>query len=309
MNRAALMAVALLLAACPETGVRVVPNTGPVAIAGIVSEVEGEEVLERIGTTVLGDAARFDGSGSTDPDVAPGEVLTFQWSLLSRPEGSAVILDVPEDDDDTAIVEPAFPTLQPDVEGTYRVQLVVVDADGAESLPAVMNLQAVPPSSLEITLAWDVVRTDLDIHLVQPGGTYWSDDDCFAWNPTPDWGLTGFDADDPVLDVDDDGEGQGPYREILTLEAPRSGTYQILVHYFSDQGAALGQDPRTVAPSVTVFAAGALAIEPVQPPATLREGDVWRVSEFQWPDRSHAPPVPAIVSHTELGGPPVQQTP
>jgi len=233
----------------------------------------------------------------------------YLWTLRSRPEGSAAELLVPEDDGGTEEDEDAFPTLAPDVEGTYRVQLVVVDDNGVESLPAVANLQAVPPSDIEIVLAWDTVRLDLDVHLVQPDGAYWGDGDCFAWNPTPDWGIQGFDDDDPVLQADDDGEGNGPYREVLSLDAPSSGTYQVLVHFFGDHGAALGQPPRTVSPTVTIEAAGEVVAGPVQPPQAMGEGDVWRVSELSWPERSHVPPTPAIVTHTELGGPPVQEQP
>jgi hypothetical protein len=185
----------------------------------------------------------------------------------------------------------------------------VIDVYEVESLPALANLQAVPPSDIEITLAWDITQSDMDVHLIDPDGEYWGPKDCFAWNPTPDWGITGFDDDNPILDADDDGEGLGPYREILHLDSPRSGTYQIFVHFFSDHGLALGQNPRAVRPTITVEAAGTTVIGPVVPPEQLREGDVWRVSELSWPDRTHVPPTPAIVTHTELGGPPVQQSP
>jgi hypothetical protein len=307
--RTLILASALALTGCPETGVRVTPNEGPIAVAQVISVEAGETVLNRIGRVVLGGTASFDGSLSVDPDLGANERLTYQWSLLSRPEGSEAELTVPTDNDATDEDEDAFPTLVPDIEGTYRVQLIVMDADNVESFPAIANLQAVPPSEIEIVLGWDVVRADLDVHLIQPDGTYWGDDDCYAWNPTPDWGIQGFDDDDPLLDEDDDGEGNGPYREVLRLDAPRSGTYQVLVHYFSDHGAALGQAGRTVVPTITITAFGETIAGPVQPPGALAEGNVWRVSELEWPSRSHSPPSPAIVSHTELGGPPVQEQP
>ncbi len=307
--RIALVALLLLLAGCPETGVRVIPNEGPIAIAQVVTEEGGEAALSRVGRVVLGSTATFDGSASTDPDIGPTERLVYQWTLLSRPEGSAAELEVPEDDAGTDVDEDAFATITPDIEGTYRVQLVVVDAGSVESFPAVANLQAVPPSDIDIILAWDTVRADLDVHLIEPGGAYWGDGDCFAWNPTPDWGIAGFDDDDPSLDTDDDGEGNGPYRELLSLDAPRSGVYSVVVHYFSDHGAALGQDARTANPTVTIEAAGQTVAGPVQPPTPLSAGDVWRVSELTWPERTHVPPTPAITTHEELGGPPVQERP
>ena len=117
--RAGLWAIAALTAlGCGETGIRDIPNDGPIADVSVVSELDGEAILARVGQVVLGDTARFDGSFSVDPDAAADDRLRYVWTLLARPEGSAAELDVPAQDDSTDIDEEAFPTLEPDVEGT-----------------------------------------------------------------------------------------------------------------------------------------------------------------------------------------------
>ena len=101
-------------------------------------------------------------------------------------------------------------------------------------------------------------QSDLDLHVVQPGGAlgdYGScpvacdplscgefDDahvdtcrqtgtDCAYANRAPDWGQRGR-VDDPRLDVDDV-RGDGP--EITSLDDPADGAYRVVVHYCSDR--------------------------------------------------------------------------
>ena len=67
-------------------------------------------------TVFVGTIVQLDGSGSTDVD---GDLLTFRWSLVSIPAGSAATLS------DPSAVRPTFLVDHP---GTYVVQLVVSDA-------------------------------------------------------------------------------------------------------------------------------------------------------------------------------------
>lgn len=78
-------------------------NVAPVANAG-------DDV-----STVVGRAVTLDGALSSD---ANGDVLTYAWSIVSRPTGSAVALVAPAS---------ASPGLTPDVAGIYVVELVVND--------------------------------------------------------------------------------------------------------------------------------------------------------------------------------------
>ncbi|NVJ62172.1 MAG: fibro-slime domain-containing protein, partial [Gammaproteobacteria bacterium] len=78
-------------------------NVAPVAKAG--RDQSGE----------VGESIQFDGSASHDAD---GDELTYRWSIESAPSGSQAELS------DASAVKPGF---IPDVEGEYRLQLIVND--------------------------------------------------------------------------------------------------------------------------------------------------------------------------------------
>ncbi len=66
-------------------------------------------------TVLVNDTVQLDGSASSDVD---GDMLTFEWSFVSRPVGSSATLS------GTSLVKPVF---EVDVAGTYTVQLIVND--------------------------------------------------------------------------------------------------------------------------------------------------------------------------------------
>lgn len=78
-------------------------NKAPVSNAGVKQ------------STTTGTTVTLDGSASTDPD---GDSLTYAWTLVSKPAGSATVL---------AGADTVKPTFVPDVVGTYVVSLVVND--------------------------------------------------------------------------------------------------------------------------------------------------------------------------------------
>lgn len=80
-------------------------NAIPVADAG------PDQAISVVGTPV-----QLDGSGSSDNDAEDN--LYYQWEIISKPEGSNVLLDDPES------VSPSF---IPDEYGTYTISLVVND--------------------------------------------------------------------------------------------------------------------------------------------------------------------------------------
>jgi hypothetical protein len=88
-------------------------------------------------TALVGDTVTLVGSGSSDVD---GDPITFSWSLLSIPEGSAATLS------DPTVVNPTFVV---DIFGTYVAQLVVNDglADSAPDTVAIST--ANPPSAAD----------------------------------------------------------------------------------------------------------------------------------------------------------------
>jgi hypothetical protein len=115
-------------------------NTAPVANAGPDQSVS------------LGQTVMLDGSGSSDVD---GNALTFAWSFVSRPAGSAAALSNPD------AVQPTFVA---DVAGSYVLQLIVNDGAlgstpdtsviSTENTPPVANAGAdqTPPVQAEVSL-------------------------------------------------------------------------------------------------------------------------------------------------------------
>ncbi|MBW1953820.1 MAG: PKD domain-containing protein [Deltaproteobacteria bacterium] len=102
-------------------------NSNPVADAG------SDQSIIVLGTRVtLGsDPTRK----SWDPD---GDPLTYEWTILTKPEGSTAVLS------DSAS---ATPTFIADKRGTYEVQLIVTDSWGAKSDPdtVVISFENIAP--------------------------------------------------------------------------------------------------------------------------------------------------------------------
>lgn len=93
-------------------------NDAPVANAGPNQSVSA------------GSAVDLDGSGSYDPNGDP--LVSYEWTLTTKPAGSAAVLD-----DDT-VVDPTFDT---DKVGTYVATLVVGDGT-LESAPSTVTITA-----------------------------------------------------------------------------------------------------------------------------------------------------------------------
>lgn len=87
----------------------------------------------------------------------------------------------------------------------------------------------------------------MDLHLLAPGGTYETDTDCYYANcqgTGPDWGQTGYTADDPLM-VADDIYGTGP--EEIQIQEPGPGVYRVVVHdYEGSTDDHLDPNPTTV---------------------------------------------------------------
>lgn len=80
-------------------------------------------------SATVGKAIALDGRRSLDPD---GDRITFAWSILSAPAGSAASLVNP-----TGVQ----PSLTPDLAGSYQIQLIVNDGK-ADSAPAAVTVTA-----------------------------------------------------------------------------------------------------------------------------------------------------------------------
>ncbi len=83
----------------------------------------------------VGQTVQLNGSGSSDPE---GHLLTYSWTITSRPSGSTAALT------NSTTVNPTF---VPDAAGTYTVQLVVNDGT-QNSAPATVTITAAPAPNL-----------------------------------------------------------------------------------------------------------------------------------------------------------------
>jgi hypothetical protein len=105
--------------------------------------------------TFVGNLVSLNGSGSNDPDSDP---ISFHWSIVARPAGSAVAL---------SNANTATPTFVPDLPGSYVVDLVVSDPfvgstpdtvtiavvttsdyAGQQTVVALNSVGSLPPSSV-----------------------------------------------------------------------------------------------------------------------------------------------------------------
>ena len=250
----------------------------PIAVAGPSVR------MKRFEETVL------DASGSFDPDDESPE-FSHVWWVESSPVDA--VYSFPE-------VEVAEPVFSAETLGVYEVGVLVIDKDGLESSnPAATRIEIRPWEHLELTLKWDLKDVDLDLHLVRPGGAYYSDvDDCFFGNPLPDWGVPGESSDDPHLVADSEGS---PAPEIIQMEGPEEGVFEVFVHYFSSRDA----KDIYATPTLTVSAEGQVLSVDVGP-KLYGPGKVWRAGTLDWSTLTWTPDS-EVTSHAQLGGPPVNQ--
>jgi hypothetical protein len=196
---------------------------------------------------------------SYDPNG--NEPLRYQWTLHERPAGSSTGIDEP-----TLEQTPLFV----DVAGDYNVELVVINSVGLASEPVSCDFTAIPDESIHVELSWDTNNTDLDLHMVMEGFEFYSyDGDCCWCNPNPGWGEDG-NADDPNLSLDNR-VGYGP--EEIHISTPYNGAYNLLVHFFNDNG---GGDTTA---TLRVYLDGVMIAEESR---FLEKRDLWDVGYIYW---------------------------
>ena len=253
----------------------------------------------------------LDGSESIDTDGPDRRPVDYQWVVVERPDGStAVPVERFSDPLRPAEGGPEDQTSTPnavffvDLAGTYVLELIVTDSDGASSeqcpqAVARMVINSNPDEDIHLQLVWDTPGdddqtdldgSDVDLHFQHPSGIDWFRDggqyDCYFGNPTPDWGQIGFSDDNPSLDIDDT-NGAGP--ENINLDSPENtqtlgGPYRVAVHYYRASVGPFG-GAETYGPSdvtLRIYLGGVLTRE-----FTRRlddTNDFWEVAGIFWTD-------------------------
>ncbi|MDP2344327.1 MAG: choice-of-anchor D domain-containing protein [Deltaproteobacteria bacterium] len=235
-------------------------NAPPVAVA-VETLTQTDTVLG-----IVDDILQVDASGSTDPESDP---LAFQWELIV-PSGSAARLD------DVAAVRAVF---TPDVAGSYVATVVVTDSLGQESEPAAVIVTVRARFGFRAQLTWEGAA-DVDLHLIERGGTLFGARDCSFVARAVDFGAVTVVDDDCVLV--DDAAANGP--EQVVIVAPAAGTYEVWAQLFDDGGAL------SIDATVKVIiddAADPLVLETFALPATP-DCAAWHVADVTFPGPSLA---------------------
>ena len=211
------------------------------------------------------------GDQSYDTNNRP--IVAHHWSIVSFPAGSAARL----------VGTGANRYTEVDLAGTYIAELIVENDLGQMSRPCRAATTVTPTEDLWIEMYWTFPGDDMDLHLLSPGGLPRTSGDCYfmncvGWFP-PDWGVNGYDGDDPHLDLDDI-PGTGP--ENINIADPADGVYTVFVH---DYPGSVNNTPNPV--TVNIYIDGAL-VQTFNETVTLEDSD-WYVCEIDWPSGTVTP--------------------
>jgi len=159
-----------------------------------------------------------------------------------------------------------------------------VDVNCTQSMP-----------DIHVQMEWALLGSDVDVHLIRPGGTYFtSPGDCFYRNTNPDWGVPGDSSDDPELDIDCITQCT---LENIVLSHPVTGTYTVKLHYYSDHGRGATN------PAVRIWVQG---VRHDFGPTYMVDDQVWQVATIEWPSMTVSS-LGAVSSLSALDHPPIPE--
>jgi hypothetical protein len=186
-------------------------------------------------------------------DLTPGQTVDIQVEF--RPDGT--------------------PSVQ-----NGRLTVQYNGGSGPSTVDVNLTGEVIPPpvteTAISVTLEWSTNGTDIDLHLVGPGGVLFEEPlDCHFANDTPDWGVNGDTTDNPFLDRDDV-DGYGP--EQINLSTAANGNYDVYAHYWTDSN--LGNSDTTV----QIHINGQLVDTRRRP--GFRCSQVWHVGTIRWSNGS-----------------------
>ncbi len=181
----------------------------------------GTQAMRQVTCTAGGGSSRIVSASVNSPE---GGFTAGNTGTADLNSGESVTLDV-------TFTAAGLPRRE---DGSYNVQYS--GSNGVDTTQIQLTAEVVPPppteTAISVRMTWDRNDTDVDLHLVGPGGSLFDGDlDCHYLNENPDWGRQGDTTDNPFLD-DDDTDGLGP--ENINLTEAASGRYEIYAHYYSD---------------------------------------------------------------------------
>jgi uncharacterized protein YfaP (DUF2135 family) len=158
--------------------------------------------------------------------------------------------------------------------GEQTVKLVWTDANCKLTTVTRVTRVECSQEDIRLTLSWDDLGADFELHLIKPGGRINDNATDCTWTSCigsgPDWGTAGDDSDDPRKDVDDT-NSFGP--ENIVYSSPELGLYTVLVeHWGSGSPEADGQ--------VIFNVAGRSTTAQIQ---NLPSRSVWTAGTISWP--------------------------
>lgn len=273
-------------------------NLAPLAVAWICDIVAGQvgcpadDRRKRHTATVM-QSRGLEGGDSFDPEG--GVIADYRWVVADPPASRDVTIFHSTAD---RLNRQATGDVQVMAPGKYTVRLVVKDDKGLSSFATPQSEVRLSPKDLEVLLKWNI-RTDVDLHMVQPGGRIGdygggntgtsTGTDCSTFNRTPDWGLLGDDSDDPALDIDVV-NARGP--EIISMNDPEvSDVYRVFAHYCDSRN-------RQVAVDVTfeIYVEGQViqTIPETGRTFSLAPGELWEAATIRWV--SDSPPMAEVTA-------------
>jgi len=177
-----------------------IPNIPPKANAG-----SDQNVITK--TTVT-----LDGSGSYDPE---GAMITFVWTFIEVPTGSTV--------NDTSLSDKtsAKPTFTPDIDGMYRLSLIVNNGVKASTPDEVTITAATPNVAPNANAGPD--QNVLTGNIVYLDGSGSSDPDKGPWPLSYLWSFFTVPADSLLTDNDISGKEQAN----ASFTTDVAGTYEV----------------------------------------------------------------------------------
>ena len=247
------IALAVFLAGCgDDSGVTTTTTEAPTPTTEAPTTTEGAVTdplpsVDQPGAVTCSGCPEIEGITDFAPDVGEATTLSLTGTVVGADGNGVFFVDdgrghtvaghFPNDGGEFEVTVPLFC-------GEQSVKLAWQNDAGTSGVVVHPVSSACTTAAVQVTLTWDALGNDFELHLIREGGRIndRTDDgsmsnDC-TWNTcigsSPDWGVIGSLDDDPTKDIDDTGSF-GP--ENITLRQPESITYTVMVEHWGSGSA------------------------------------------------------------------------